>query len=84
MNDLTLYKAVGCEKCTNGYKGRVGIYQVIPISEALGRLIMEQGNSMQLAEQATKEGAINLRQAGLIKVKAGITSLEEINRVTTD
>jgi type IV pilus assembly protein PilB len=84
LGDLTLYKAVGCEKCTNGYKGRIGIYQVIPISEALGRLIMEEGNSMQLAEQAAKEGAINLRQAGLIKVKAGITSLEEINRVTTD
>lgn len=84
LDDLTLYKAVGCQKCTNGYKGRVGIYQVIPISESMGWLIMEGGNSMQLAEQATKEGAINLREAGLLKVKAGITSLEEINRVTTD
>jgi len=84
LNDLTLYKAVGCNKCTNGYKGRIGIYQVISISEAMGRLIMEGGNSIQLAEQAAKEGAINLRQAGLLKVKAGITSLEEINRVTTD
>jgi type IV pilus assembly protein PilB len=84
LDDLTLYKAVGCKRCTNGYKGRIGIYQVISISEALGRLIMEGGNSMQLAEQAAKEGALNLRQAGLLKVKAGITSLEEMNRVTTD
>jgi type IV pilus assembly protein PilB len=81
---LTLYKAVGCDECTNGYKGRVGIYQVLPISEAMQRLILEGGNSMQLAAQARAEGVNDLRRSGLLKVKAGMTSLEEINRVTKD
>ncbi|WP_041440910.1 type IV-A pilus assembly ATPase PilB [Thioalkalivibrio sulfidiphilus] len=81
---IKIYKAVGCDQCTNGYKGRVGIYQVLPISEATQRLILEGGNSMQLAEQARKEGINDLRRAGLLKVKAGMTSLEEINRVTKD
>jgi type IV pilus assembly protein PilB len=81
---LKIYKAVGCEMCTNGYKGRVGIFQVMPISEEMGRLIMEGGSSLQLEEQANKEGVQNLRTSGLKKVKAGITSLEEINRVTKD
>jgi type IV pilus assembly protein PilB len=70
--------------CTNGYKGRVGIFQVMPISEEMGRLIMEGGSSLQLEEQAKKEGIQNLRASGLKKVKAGVTSLEEINRVTKD
>jgi type IV pilus assembly protein PilB len=81
---LKIYKAVGCEMCTNGYKGRVGIFQVMPISEEMGRLIMEGGSSLQLEAQANKEGIRNLRASGLKKVKAGITSLEEINRVTKD
>jgi type IV pilus assembly protein PilB len=81
---FTLYKAVGCDECTNGYKGRVGIYQVLPISEATQRLILEGGNSMQLAAQARAEGVDDLRRSGLLKVKAGVTSLEEINRVTKD
>jgi type IV pilus assembly protein PilB len=81
---LTLYRAVGCEHCTNGYRGRVGIFQVMAVSEAIGRLIMEGGNAIQLAEQAHLEGAADLRQSGLRKVKAGLTSLEEINRVTKD
>jgi type IV pilus assembly protein PilB len=81
---LKIYKAVGCEMCTNGYKGRVGIFQVMPISEEMGRLIMEGGSSLQLEEQAKKEGIQNLRASGLKKVKAGVTSLEEINRVTKD
>jgi type IV pilus assembly protein PilB len=81
---ITPYKAVGCEQCTNGYKGRVGIYQVLPISEAMQRLILEGGNSMQLAAQARAEGVNDLRRSGLLKVKAGMTSLEEINRVTKD
>jgi len=81
---MTLYKPVGCDQCTGGYKGRVGIYQVMPISEAMQRLILEGCNSMQLAEQAEREGVNDLRRAGLLKAKAGFTSLEEVNRVTTD
>lgn len=82
--DLKLYKAVGCDRCTNGYKGRVGIFQVMPVSEAMGRIIMEGGNALQLSDQAAKEGVQDLRRTGLNKVKEGVTSLEEINRVTTD
>jgi type IV pilus assembly protein PilB len=81
---LDIYRAVGCERCTNGYKGRVGIFQVMSVSEATGRLIMEGGNAMQLADQARREGVADLRASGLRKVKAGVTSLEEVNRVTKD
>ncbi len=81
---LKLYKPEGCDQCTMGYKGRVGIYQVMPVSEEMGRIIMEGGNAMQLAEQAKKEGISDLRESGLKKVKDGITSLDEINRVTKD
>jgi len=78
---VTVFKAVGCDNCTEGYKGRVGIYQVMPVSEAMGRIIMEGGNSMQLGDQAASEGIADLRQSGLKKVAEGLTSLEEINRV---
>ncbi|TNF38381.1 MAG: type IV-A pilus assembly ATPase PilB, partial [Gammaproteobacteria bacterium] len=81
---LTIYKAVGCDQCDKGYKGRVGIYQVMPISDAMGRIIMSGGNATDLADQAAKEGIDDLRRSGLKKVMAGITSLEEINRVTKD
>ena len=81
---ITVYRAVGCDRCVDGYKGRVGIFQVIKVSEEMGRLIMEGGNSIQLADQAEKEGYADLRQAGLRKVKAGVTSLTELNRVTKD
>ena len=83
---LKLYKAnpEGCDQCTGGYKGRVGIYQVMEISEAMSRIIMEGGNAIQLADQARKEGIRDLRQSGLLKVMQGITSLEEVNRVTKD
>ncbi len=81
---FTVYRPVGCDKCNKGYRGRIGIFQVMPISEATARLIMEGGNSLQLAEQARREGISDLRQSGLRKVKAGITSLEEVNRVTRD
>jgi type IV pilus assembly protein PilB len=81
---LAIYRAVGCERCNQGYRGRVGIFQAMPISEEMGRLIMEGGNAIQLADQASREGISDLRQSGLRKVKAGITSLEEINRVTKD
>ncbi|WP_019595086.1 type IV-A pilus assembly ATPase PilB [Thioalkalivibrio sp. ALM2T] len=81
---VTSYRAVGCDQCTNGYKGRLGIYQVMPISDDMQRGILEGYNSMQLAEQAEKEGIEDLRRAGLVKVMAGLTSLEEVNRVTKD
>jgi type IV pilus assembly protein PilB len=81
---LTLYGPVGCDQCADGYKGRVGIYQVMPVSEAIGRIIMENGNAMQIADQARQEGVADLRQSGLQKVRDGVTSLEEINRVTKD
>ncbi len=81
---LKVYGPVGCDQCSGGYKGRVGIYQVMPVSEEMGRIIMEGGNAMQLADQAAKEGIPDLRRSGLKKVKDGITSLDEINRVTKE
>jgi type IV pilus assembly protein PilB len=81
---ITIYHAKGCTQCTNGYKGRVGIYQVMPCTETIGRIMMEGGNAMQIAAQAKAEGVADLRQSGLKKVKDGLTSLEEINRVTVD
>ncbi|MCP5351888.1 MAG: type IV-A pilus assembly ATPase PilB [Chromatiales bacterium] len=79
-----VYRAVGCPKCTGGYKGRVGIYQVMPVSDTIGRIIMEGGNAIQIADQARKEGIPDLRRSGLKKVRDGLTSLEEVNRVTKD
>ena len=79
-----LYKAVGCDQCSEGYKGRVGIYQVMPISEEIGRIIMENGSAIDVADQAKKDGIDNLRQSAIKKVIAGLSSLEEINRVTKD
>ncbi len=70
--------------CNEGYKGRVGIFQVMEVSEAMGRIIMEGGNAMQIADQANTEGVIDLRRAGLNKVKEGVISLEEVNRVTIE
>ena len=82
---LTIYKAVGCDKCNNGYKGRVGIFELLPVSEGIAQIILEEGNAMQLKEQALKEGYYyDLRTAGLLKVKNGLTSLEEVNRITKD
>lgn len=79
---IYIHNESGCEKCNNGYKGRVGIYEVVSITPAIQSIIMSNGNSLQIAEQANKEGFNNLRQSGLIKVLQGITTLEEINRVT--
>jgi len=79
----TFYAPVGCDKCSGGYKGRVGIYEVMPISETVGRVIMEGGNSLKIAEIATQEGVNNLRKSGLLKALSGVTSLAEINRVTS-
>ncbi|MEE9142459.1 MAG: type IV-A pilus assembly ATPase PilB [Gammaproteobacteria bacterium] len=81
---LQLMTPVGCKQCMHGYKGRIGIFQVMAVSATMGRIIMEGGNSMHLAEQAVKEGVADLRAAGLNKVREGTTSLEEVNRVTTD
>jgi type IV pilus assembly protein PilB len=74
----TTYRPVGCSACNNGYKGRVGIYQVMPISEDIQRIILADGSSMEIAKQAESEGVKSLRQSGLSKVKMGITSLEEV------
>jgi type IV pilus assembly protein PilB len=81
---LTIFGPVGCKACNAGYKGRLGIFQVMEVSETMGRIIMEGGNALQIADQAVSEGVIDLRRAGLNKVKEGITSLEEINRVTIE
>jgi type IV pilus assembly protein PilB len=81
---MTVYAPVGCDKCTNGYKGRVGIYQVMPISETTNRLILEGANVARIADQAKTEGIADLRESGLKKIKAGITSLAEIDRVTRE
>jgi type IV pilus assembly protein PilB len=83
-NDLTIFGPVGCKSCNDGYKGRLGIFQVMEVSEAMGRIIMEGGNAIQVADQAASEGVIDLRRAGLNKVREGLTSLEEINRVTIE
>jgi type IV pilus assembly protein PilB len=82
--DLRVYKPVGCDKCTKGYRGRVGLFEVMPVTDAMGKLIMEGGNSIQIRELAMSEGLQDLRASGLKKVRDGVTSLEEINRVTKD
>ncbi|MDE2402203.1 MAG: type IV-A pilus assembly ATPase PilB [Burkholderiales bacterium] len=78
------YKAIGCSSCNNGYKGRLGLYQVMPISEEIQRIILRLGTAMDIAEQAKREGVRDLREAGLVKVKAGLTSLEEVISVTNE
>jgi len=83
LQDITLFKPVGCEFCTGGYKGRVGIYEVIKISPTIASIIMEGGNSLDIARQCQIEGYNNLRQSGLIKAMSGMTSLAEVNRVTS-
>lgn len=83
IGTFSLFHPVGCDKCNNGYKGRVGIYEVVKITEPISRLIMEGANSIQIADAARQEGFNDLRRSGLIKIKQGVTSLEEVNRVTT-
>lgn len=78
------YGPVGCSSCTNGYKGRVGVYQVMPISEDIQRLILEDGSAMQIAEQAEKDGIRSLRDSGLVKVMQGVTSLEQVLAITNE
>ncbi|GDY26554.1 type IV-A pilus assembly ATPase PilB [Agarivorans sp. Toyoura001] len=79
---IKLFDPVGCEKCTGGYKGRVGIYEVMPMSSAIAKLIMLEGNSIQIAEQAAEEGMYSLRMSALEKARLGVTSLSEVERVT--
>ena len=84
VDRLKIYKANSCDQCNNGYKGRIGVFQVMPISEEIGKIIMEGGNSMDIAAQSKIEGIPDLRASGLNKVRAGVCSLEELNRVTKD
>lgn len=80
---FTVYAPKGCDNCNNGYKGRVGIYEVVKITDAIARIIMEEGNSMDIADQCRAEGFNDIYRSGLLKVMQGVTSLEEINRVTS-
>ncbi|MCH7508418.1 MAG: type IV-A pilus assembly ATPase PilB [Proteobacteria bacterium] len=81
---FTIYGPVGCARCVAGYKGRTGIYQVMPVTHEIGQIILQGGNATQVAEQATLEGVWDLRRSALEKAKQGITGLEEINRITID
>jgi type IV pilus assembly protein PilB len=78
------YRPVGCSACNNGYKGRVGIYQVMPVSEDIQRIILRDGSALEIAEQARAEGVRSLRESGLHKAKLGLTSLEEVLAVTNE
>ncbi len=78
------YRAVGCSNCNNGYRGRVGLYQVMPISEAIQRIILSEGTAMDIAAQARADGVRDLRQSGLVKVRAGVTTLEEVLSATNE
>jgi type IV pilus assembly protein PilB len=79
---FTVYEPVGCDQCREGYKGRLGVYEVMKVTPAIARIIMEEGNSIAIADQAKAEGFPDLRRSGLVKVMSGLTSLQEINRVT--
>jgi len=81
---IKIFQANGCDQCTAGYKGRSGVFQVMPISEPMEEIILQGGNALELARQAQKEGIIDLRRAALNKVKSGMFSLTEMNRVTKD
>jgi type IV pilus assembly protein PilB len=81
---IKIFGPKGCDSCTDGYKGRVGIYQVLPITESIARIILALGSAVDIGAQAAKEGVWDLRRAGLEKVRAGMTSLEEVNSVTTE
>ena len=82
FSDLKLYGPEGCDECTRGFKGRTGVFQVMPVTEAIAELIVQNAGQEAIEKQALAEGVMTMRQAGLVKVRAGITSLEEILRVT--
>src|SRR5262245_59726140 len=81
---MKIFGPKGCQNCTDGYKGRVGSYQVLPITESIARIILAFGSAVDIAHQADKDGVWDLRRSGLEKVKAGLTSLEEVNSVTIE
>ncbi|MFA6984921.1 MAG: type IV-A pilus assembly ATPase PilB [Arenimonas sp.] len=81
---ITLYEAVGCADCNDGYKGRLGIYQVMPMTDEIQKIVLEGGNAMKIAEAAERSGVNDLRRSALLKARNGVTSLAEINRVTKD
>ena len=81
---LRIYAPKGCANCTDGYKGRLGIYQVLPVTDSIARIILGSGSAVDIADQAAKEGVWDLRRSGLEKVKSGLTSLEEVNSVTIE
>jgi len=83
IGTFKVYGPIGCDHCTDGYKGRVGIYEVVKITNKIARIIMEDGNSIEIGDAAKEEGFPDLRASGLKKVRSGVTSLEEVNRVTT-
>ncbi|PCJ51055.1 MAG: type IV-A pilus assembly ATPase PilB [Gammaproteobacteria bacterium] len=84
VDSLKIFEPIGCDKCSSGYKGRVGVYEVMPITKAIARIIMSGGNAIEIADQARLDGVNNLRESGLEKVRQGLTSLAEINRITQD
>src|SRR5690606_39312057 len=81
---FTVYEAVGCDECTGGYKGRTGVYQVMPMSDEIATIILQGGNAIEIAKAAQVSGVRDLRQSALQKVRNGVTTLAEINRVTKD
>lgn len=81
---MKLYKAVGCPQCSNGYRGRIGLFEVMTMSKAIGHIIMSGGNSHDILKQAQQEGMLTIYQSGLAKVKEGFTTIEEVNRVTVE
>lgn len=84
LSEANIYEPVGCDQCNKGYKGRVGIYEVVKVTPAVSKIIMDEGNAITLNEQFQREGFNSLRQSGLMKVAQGVTSLQEANRVTTE
>ncbi|MEH6467257.1 MAG: ATPase, T2SS/T4P/T4SS family, partial [Porticoccus sp.] len=84
LDQVQLYHPQGCPKCTNGYKGRIGIYEVLKVTPSISRIIMEGGNSLEISRKAEEEGFRTLRQSALRRTAEGIISLEEANRVTKD
>ena len=81
---MKIFIPKGCSNCTDGYKGRVGIYQVLPVTESIARIILAGGSAVDIGEQAAKEGVWDLRRSGLEKVKQGLTSIQEVNSVTVE
>ena len=82
--EFQIYEPVGCNECREGYKGRVGIYEVMKVTPEISRIIMEDGNALEIADASARAGFNNLRRSGLVKVMQGVTSLQEVNRVTSE